>query len=54
MKVPTLPLPAGTMIRLFLLLLTAVIGGACHTTAGLGHDIKHVGQKIESTAQRIH
>lgn len=54
MKITLLPLPPGTLIRLFLLGMTVVAASACHTAAGLGHDIQHVGQKISSTAHRIH
>jgi predicted small secreted protein len=27
---------------------------SCHTTAGMGRDLQHAGQKIESTARKAH
>lgn len=46
--------PAGLLIRCFILVLTAMAFSSCHTTAGFGQDLRHVGRKIETTAERIH
>ena len=54
MKTSSVPSSAGLLIRFLVLVVTAMAFSSCHTTAGLGHDIRHVGQKIESTAERIH
>ncbi len=46
--------PAGLLIRFLALVLTAMAFSSCHTTAGFGEDLRHVGNKIESSAQRVH
>ena len=44
--------PVRTAITLLALTASAILMSSCRTTAGLGRDIQHVGNKIGNTAER--
>lgn len=39
------------VLSLFLLSFSAVFLGACHTIAGVGKDVKEVGEEVQETAE---
>ena len=39
------------VLTLMLLSFTTVFLGACHTIAGVGKDVKEVGEEVEETAE---